>query len=395
MFHYDAVHPDDDATGGLEASPYEIACQKYFEEQELARQVKRHGEDALRGGQAAKTDSGAVRALQMQPKGHTPTRASYKDPLRDLMTQLEMKPGVDIETVALPDSKGKVPKLGNYDRRAIAPLKNPQKRWALPVPEGAHGMVQRPGSCTGHIGSTSSGKTTSMCHQLAVNHATWRYDHVWLLHPDSDAALAGEYALCKGDGVGMKALPHFPTMEWLAENSAGFSMLDAACFSGNAHAVPLLVAAGVDPLKAGRDGNGPFARATWGKRDEHAATVAAFLAAVPSLKVAETFTVKGTPGKKDEVKVPEPVYLACENDATKKILGARVAEQSVAARRGPLAAPPGSTFSVEAYDYDAAKSQTTITFAVAGPQGEARDPLTVTLATTPEGGTAPLEHPEL
>ena len=37
MFHYDAVHPDDDATGGLEASPYEIACQKYFEEQELAR----------------------------------------------------------------------------------------------------------------------------------------------------------------------------------------------------------------------------------------------------------------------------------------------------------------------------------------------------------------------
>jgi hypothetical protein len=221
MFHYDAVHPDDDATGGLEASPYEIACQKYFEEQELARQVKRHGEDALRGGQAAKTDSGAVRALQLQPKGHTPTRASWKDPLRDLMTQLEMKPGVDIETVALPDSKGKVPKLGKYDRRGIAPLENPQKRWDLPVPEGAHGMVQRPGSCTGHIGSTSSGKTTSMCHQLAVNHATWRYDHVWLLHPDSDAALAGEYALCKGDGVGMKALPHFPTMEWLAENSAG------------------------------------------------------------------------------------------------------------------------------------------------------------------------------
>lgn len=181
----------------------------------------------------------------------------------------------------------------------------------------------------------------------------------------------------------------------LAENSAGFSMLDAACFGGNAHAVPLLVAAGVDPLKAGRDGNGPFARATWGRRDEHAATVAAFLAAVPSLKVAETFTVKGTPGKKDEVKVPEPVYLACENDATKRILGARVAEQSVAARRGPLAAPPGSTFSVEAYDYDAAKSQTTITFAVAGPQGEAREPLTVTLATTPEGGTAPPEHPEL
>ena len=25
------------------------------------------------------------------------------------------------------------------------------------VPEGAHGMVQKPGSCTGHIGSTSSG----------------------------------------------------------------------------------------------------------------------------------------------------------------------------------------------------------------------------------------------
>lgn len=60
--------------------------------------------------------------------------------------------------------------------------------------------VQKPGSCTGHIGSTSSGKTTSICHQLAVNHATWRYDHIWLLHPDSSAALAGEYGLCMTNG---------------------------------------------------------------------------------------------------------------------------------------------------------------------------------------------------
>ena len=81
----------------------------------------------MRGGQAAKTDSGAVRALQLQPKGHTPTRASWKDPLRDLMTQLEMKPGVDIETVAH-DIKPGVQKIGDYDRRGIAPLKNRQKR---------------------------------------------------------------------------------------------------------------------------------------------------------------------------------------------------------------------------------------------------------------------------
>ena len=74
---------------------------------------------------------------------------------------------MDIETVALPESTGKVQKLGSYDKRGIAPLKNPQKRWAVDVPEGAHGMVQKPGSCTGHIGSTSSGMTSGVCqHRL-------------------------------------------------------------------------------------------------------------------------------------------------------------------------------------------------------------------------------------
>eukprot|EP01043_Picozoa_sp_COSAG02_P013814 COSAG02_NODE_559_length_20335_cov_10.631894_3_plen_155_part_00 len=44
---------------------------------------------------------------------------------------------------------------------------------------------------------------------------------MWLLHPDADAALAGEYGLCKGEGVGMKSLDHFPTMDWWAKESPG------------------------------------------------------------------------------------------------------------------------------------------------------------------------------
>ena len=57
--------------------------------------------------------------------------------------------------------------------RGCIKIDNPQKKDHADPPEGAHGLVQKPGSCTGHIGSTSSGKTTSMCHQLAVNHATF------------------------------------------------------------------------------------------------------------------------------------------------------------------------------------------------------------------------------
>jgi hypothetical protein len=219
---YEVPSADDAASAGpiIEPSPYELACQAYYEQQELERQAKKHGVDALRGGLSAKTDDGAVRALQLQPKGHAPAKTNWKDPLRDLMKQLQLKPGVDIDTVALSMKQG-VQTIGVYDKRGVAPLKNPQKRWALDVPEGAHGLVQKPGSCTGHIGSTSSGKTTSICHQLAVNHATWRYEHVWLLHPDADAALAGEYGLCKGEGVGMKSLDHFPTMDWWAQESPG------------------------------------------------------------------------------------------------------------------------------------------------------------------------------
>ena len=35
--HYDAVGPDDDVPGGLEPTPYELACQAYYQERELER----------------------------------------------------------------------------------------------------------------------------------------------------------------------------------------------------------------------------------------------------------------------------------------------------------------------------------------------------------------------
>ncbi len=40
---------------------------------------KKHGEDALRGGLAAKTEDGAVRALQLEPKDRRAKRSDWKD----------------------------------------------------------------------------------------------------------------------------------------------------------------------------------------------------------------------------------------------------------------------------------------------------------------------------
>ena len=38
---YDTVSPEDDAPGGLEPTPYELACQAYYQERELERPVPR------------------------------------------------------------------------------------------------------------------------------------------------------------------------------------------------------------------------------------------------------------------------------------------------------------------------------------------------------------------
>ena len=108
--------------------------------------MEKHGEDALRGGLPAKTEDGVVRSLQIQMKDQKPKKVNWKDPLADLMKQLGLKPGVDIDAVALNVKQG-VQKIGEYDKRGIAPLKNPQKKWALDVPKGAHGMVQRASPC--------------------------------------------------------------------------------------------------------------------------------------------------------------------------------------------------------------------------------------------------------
>jgi hypothetical protein len=59
------------------------------------------GHDALRGGLSTKTDDGAVRSLQIQMKDQKPKKTNWKDPLANLMKQLGLKPGVDIDSVAL------------------------------------------------------------------------------------------------------------------------------------------------------------------------------------------------------------------------------------------------------------------------------------------------------
>ena len=57
LSQYNVVGPDDEVGGGLEPTPYDLACQAYYEQQELERQIKRYAEVALRDGLSAKTCS--------------------------------------------------------------------------------------------------------------------------------------------------------------------------------------------------------------------------------------------------------------------------------------------------------------------------------------------------
>lgn len=172
----------------------------------------------------------------------------------------------------------------------------------------------------------------------------------------------------------------------LTTNPAGFSTLDAAMLAGHAAAVPLLVAAGVDPFRVGQDRNPPLARAMWNAgsyEDDHAAAVEAFLEAVPSLEVADTFVMYEAPEGERWRWMPKPIFLACENSMAKAILSRRLGEQL-----RPPSSAPDSIYAVDGYDYDFATKTSVIQFAVTSYDGSPREPFTVNLAT-PGGAAAP------
>ena len=49
-------------------------------------------------------------------------KSDWKDPLAELMKQLGLKPEVDIDTVALPESSDRLQNLGDYDKRGVTSL---------------------------------------------------------------------------------------------------------------------------------------------------------------------------------------------------------------------------------------------------------------------------------
>lgn len=92
---YSQYDTDDADEGDL--TPYQQFVLKHRQDTVLRAQVKKHGEQAMRGGLDAKAEDGSVRSFQLQQPGTTVRTAPFKGPLRDLMKQMGLKPGPDID----------------------------------------------------------------------------------------------------------------------------------------------------------------------------------------------------------------------------------------------------------------------------------------------------------
>ena len=221
---YDAVAdtPDDDR-GGPDPSAYDLIVARRRDEAALKQQLRKHGDAEMRGG-AAEAPGGMVRAYRLKAPGARAKKQPHNHPLRDLLDQMGLKHGKDIDACCGKKSSGRdggTVKIGNWERSGVAPLANPQKAWALSPSPNAHALCLPAGHCTAAVGSISSGKTVAIQSAIAQNAAQWAYESAWLMHPDSDAALGGEYGLCSG----MKALDEFKAMDWWNTNSPGRTCL--------------------------------------------------------------------------------------------------------------------------------------------------------------------------
>jgi hypothetical protein len=76
-------------------------------------------------------------------------------------------------------------------------IENPQKTSLVKPPAGCHGLVLPNGSATCLIGGVGSSKTTTTLNIIA-RCADWLpYDQVYLMSPNIDTAIKGEYGLVK------------------------------------------------------------------------------------------------------------------------------------------------------------------------------------------------------
>ena len=133
-----------------------------------------------------------------------------------------MGPDIMEETKTQDDAGGaKVVKLPPHDDRSATPLVNPMKKHAIAPKADDHGLCLTTGFAAAWIGGVSSGKSTCLLSCLARNHARYRYDHIWLMHPDAEAAKTGEYGLCDD----IKILTHWPKIEEWEAMSPGRTAL--------------------------------------------------------------------------------------------------------------------------------------------------------------------------
>jgi hypothetical protein len=223
---------EDDLYGaiGTEPSEYQRMAEEKRMQRMLDAQIRKYGDDAMRVDPKMKVDSSAMpteeveHSYQLRMPGSKAAKVEAKDPLRSLMKQMNLTMGPKIEDVAgtKPSaSTDKVEKLPEYDTRGPAPLRNPQKQHHFHPAPDAHGLCLSTGMASAFIGGVSSGKTTTLLSCLAHNHSQYRYENVWLMHPDAEAAKSGEYGLCSD----IQVLDHFPTMDWWEKSSPGRTAL--------------------------------------------------------------------------------------------------------------------------------------------------------------------------
>jgi hypothetical protein len=216
---------------GSEPSDYELHVAQVARDRELKRQVRKFGKEAMQSDpQLTFGDSGGDIPMEevqksyiMRMPGQSVPKKEVKDPLKSLMKQMGLTMGPDIMQVVKDgdDASAKVVKLPPHDDRAATPLQNPMKKHAIPPQEHDHGLCLTTGFAAAYIGGVSSGKSTCLASCCGRNHARFRYDNIWLMHPDAEAAKSGEYGLMDD----IKILTHWPKIEEWESMSPGRTAL--------------------------------------------------------------------------------------------------------------------------------------------------------------------------
>lgn len=208
---------------GVEPSDYELHVARLAEERELARQVRLYGKENMEvdprmqfGEKGIGMEDVQKSIVMRMPGQKPPKKKEVKDPLKSLMKQMKLKMGPDIfEATGTSQEDGdlvikpKITELPEHDDRSATPIQNPQKKWALKPNEEDHGLCFTTGFCAAFIGGVSSGKSTCLASAVGRNHARYRYDNIFLMHPDAEAAKSGEYGLFDD----IKVLTHWPSID--------------------------------------------------------------------------------------------------------------------------------------------------------------------------------------